>query len=164
MSAKSRGNWQTGICLKDCTHKGNEAVCGGCVRFSNLNAKIPEITRMAVSFDSIKTYGKESKRFYPHYNNAFGKYISTKGEYLSEMKKGGFVPYTGEATKNTRKEYKESDWARSMNRHIIHTTDSKGQAHVSSTFRNELAKRGVLLQNSNTKQEVSYDTSKGGWG
>ena len=33
MSVKSRDNWSTGICLKDCSNKDRK--CGDCIRFSN---------------------------------------------------------------------------------------------------------------------------------
>ena len=82
MGAKSRGNWASGMCLKDCTHQGVDDICSGCIRFSNLNAKDP-YKYSEDDYDKLPSYGRESMRFKPHYNNAFGKFIHTKGDLLS---------------------------------------------------------------------------------
>jgi hypothetical protein len=144
MGAKSRGCWP-GACLKDCFHHGSEMVCNSCIRFSNLNNEHPEVFVEKKSPSGLTSKsGKESMRFYPHYNNAFGKYISTKGEYLSEMKKGGYEPYTGEAKKPERQRPDGRPTAQVL-RAIDDCSNRDGSFSPGANLKRALIDRGVIM-------------------
>ena len=144
MGAKSRGGWNLGMCLKDCTHQGKEEVCKACIRFSNLNSENPMVFENKETKKEFVGIGKESLRFYPHFNEAFGKFINTKGEYLSEMKKGGFEPYSGEAPKQVRKKADMSETNR-----VIHAiqgcTNKDGSITPGGNLKKALMDRGVIM-------------------
>lgn len=144
MGAKSRGNWAVGKCFKDCIHQGCEEICGSCIRFSNLNSKMPTVFEMKEDGKRIAKYGKDSLRFYPHYNNAFGKFISTKGEYLSEMKKGGYEPYTGEAPR-VKRETPDMRPTGDVLKAIERCSNKDGTFSPGSALKSELMKRGVVM-------------------
>lgn len=153
MGAKSRGNWSSGICLKDCSHQGVEEMCSGCIRFSNLNSLEPVVTTNATP-RSDRPWTKKlgpSMRFHPHYNNAFGKYIGTKGEYLSEMKKGGYEPYTGEAKKPTRAAV-DTRPTREVLRAIDSCSNRDGSFSPGSVLKGELMRRGVIMSKDAVKR------------
>lgn len=141
--AKSRGGWQLGICLKDCSHQGVDDVCRSCIRFSNLNSVEPVVIDESSKRRKTVKLGP-SMRFYPHYNNAFGKYIGTKGEYLSEMKKGGYEPYTGEA-KAPKREEVDTRPTRDVLRAIDNCSNRDGSFSPGTNLKKELMKRGVIM-------------------
>ena len=143
MGAKSRGNWSVGMCLKDCTHQGVDDICGSCLRFSNWNNPNPAIIEDKDTTRSMYSH-KESMRFYPHYNEAFGKYISTKGEYLSEMKKGGYEPYSGEAPKIQRQKPDERPTRDVLNA-IERCSNKDGSFNPGSNLTKALLQRGVIM-------------------
>ena len=155
MGAKSRGNWTVGQCFKDCSNQGKEEVCNSCIRFSNLNAENPTVFEKVESKEVRNHSGKDSLRFYPHFNNAFGKFISTKGEYLSEMKKGGYEPYTGEAPKPERKAPDMKPTGEVM-RAIEACTNKDGSFSPGSNLKRALMDRGVIM----TKESLHRYQSK----
>ena len=157
MGAKSRGNWSSGICLKDCSHKGMDDICSACVRFSNLNSPNPEkFDQKVEEWAAQPTVGKESMRFHPHFNAAFGKYISTKGEYLSEMKKGNFIPTPKDFKEPQRKEYKMNADTHKVIRTIREQTAKDGTFRPSGALKQELIKRNVIMSREKVEKYKQY--------
>lgn len=142
MGAKSRGNWQSGICLKECVHKEREDVCGACFRFSNLNKENPE-TFVESDGEDMVSYGKESMRFFPHYNQGLGMYVHTKGEYLTALKERGLEPYTGKAPEPERKRPDSRETAKVMEA-IQRCTNKDGSFSPSGNLKRELINRGII--------------------
>jgi hypothetical protein len=91
--------------------------------------------------------GNGKLAFHPHYNNAFGKYISTKGEYLSEMKKGGYEPYTGEA-KAPKREAVDTAPTRAVISAINNCSNRDGSFSPGGLLKSELMRRGVIMRQS----------------
>jgi hypothetical protein len=143
MGAKSRGGWNLGMCLKDCTHQGIEEVCNSCLRFSNWNNPNPAVINESKEVRKSVKLGP-SMRFHPHYNEAFGKYIGTKGEYLSEMKKGGYEPYTGEAKAPARVQ-PDTRPTNNVLRAIRDCSNADGSFSPGSNLKSELMRRGVIM-------------------
>lgn len=158
MSAKSRGGWNLGMCLKDCSHKGVDEVCGACIRFSNFNNMNPERTEeLSVSYSHEISGHKEDLSFHPHYNRSLGKYIATKGEYLSELKKGNFIP----TPKNMReapprKEYKLNADTHKVMRAIREQSTKDGQLRPSGTLAKELIRRNVMIKQDKLQRFKQY--------
>jgi len=74
-------------------------------------------------------------------NQALGKYIHTKKDYLSEMKRQGVVPASSPdavAKKHTKHTYKPSGWAHDMVRAAKKVTDKDGSVHLGSVARDQL--------------------------
>lgn len=65
---------------------------------------------------------------YSHYNRTLGKYISTKRQYLNELKRGGYVPFEeGCRLAESKKEakYKPSKECVDMMREVLHKNNKK---------------------------------------
>ena len=102
-----------------------------------------------------KVVMKESKRFKPHMNQALGKYYHTKDDYLRDMKKGGFEPYTGEAKPRERQK-PDTSGTNSVLRAIRDCSHRDGSFTPSGNLRAELVRRGVLM----TKESVQAYRNK----
>lgn len=96
-----------------------------------------------------KVVMKESARFKPHMNEALGKYYHTKEDYLSDMKKGGFEPYTGEAKAPTRTR-PDTAPTNAVLRAIRDCSNLDGSFTPGSNLKAELVRRGVIM----TKESV----------
>jgi len=109
--------------------------------------------------------GRESQsmRFKPHYNNAFGKYIWTKDDYLREMKRTGSEPYDpSSVTPWKMKEYKTSKWAHDMIKAAKRVTDKDGNVHLTGNMKAEFRKANMVMpQKMNIDPRMNID--KGGW-
>ena len=123
-------------------------MCGSCIRFSNLNSLMPALKSKRIA-PSVRG-GNGKLAFHPHYNEAFGKYIGTKGEYLSEMKKGGYEPYTGEAKKPERAKV-DTKPTRDVLRAIRDCSNRDGTFAPGTNLKQELMRRGVIM----TKEAVN---------
>lgn len=83
-----------------------------------------------------------SMRFHPHMNHALGKYIGTRQEYLSEMKKQGCEPYQGEI-KRESKPYKPSPWARGIVNQVGKMKEKDGSVKLTPRMVDEIQSRLV---------------------
>jgi len=88
-------------------------------------------------------------RFKPHYNNALGKFYYTKDEYLSDMKKGGYVPYKESDTKEIKRQpYTLSEWGKDMI-----NTYMNANGNVGEKWHRELEKKGQSIR---YKRDIDY--------
>jgi hypothetical protein len=92
---------------------------------------------------------KESKRFKPHFNEALGKFYHTKEDYLGDMKKGGYEPYTGEA-KAPERARPDTAPTNAVLRAIRDCSNRDGSFTPGTALKEELIKRGVIM----TKESV----------
>jgi hypothetical protein len=92
---------------------------------------------------------KESKRFKPHFNEALGKFYHTKEDYLGDMKRGGYEPYTGEA-KAPAREKPDTAPTNAVLRAIRDCSNRDGSFTPGSALKQELMRRGVIM----TKESV----------
>jgi hypothetical protein len=100
---------------------------------------------------------KESKRFKPHFNEALGKYYHTKDDYLGDMKRGGYEPYTGEA-KAPERARPDTAPTNAVLRAIRDCSNRDGSFTPGTVLKQELMRRGVIM----TKDAVQrhYDKVK----
>lgn len=115
--------------------------------------------------------GRSSQGFTPHWNHAMDKnpvWCGTHSDYDRELKKRGLRVYDPEKPIEHKKkpEYKKSQWAIDMVKQISNDTDSKGRYRPSTTFVDELKKKGYgksSKQVDNAKNIArTKDVSKGG--
>lgn len=85
----------------------------------------------------MKSPLSSSKRFYPHMNQALGKYYYTKADYLADLKAKHLEPYTPHAVgRPPHQDYRPSTWARAM-------IETRRQGRPGQVFYDELKRRGV---------------------
>jgi len=94
---------------------------------------------------SILIINRESKslRFKPHKNEALGKYVHTKKDYLDGLKEHGLIPQSearaiAKAVRRDQdKQRKPSKWAHEMVEELCRTKGNPGGAYY-----NQLEKKG----------------------
>lgn len=101
----------------------------------------------------------ESKRFKPHMNQAMGKYIHTKDEYLKTMKDMNLVPYEKQKEK-LEPSLEKTQWAQDMGKRIQ-------SGNLGSSFYKELEKKGygpekIKKMNTSLKKEATKINTKNG--
>lgn len=94
-----------------------------------------------------KVKASKSMRFKPHMNTSLGKYYHTKADYLSDMKKGGYEPYSSKEPPSKVKKYEKTQHLTEISRAIRQQTVN-GVFKPSGELKRELIKQGTIIKHS----------------